>query len=177
MYYGVIIIMSKQSFLFAGRRNRSVLQFMKTFLLKFLLSITYRISRKSSRPLIFPASFIVSWREFFMKNKARVIKTSLYEYDAKRQRKFDREEGRIEGREEGRIEGREEGRIEGLREGRVKDRIIIIQRKIKRGKSLDVIADELETTIDEIEPLYNVVIKYSTDTDPEEILKEVIIKG
>ncbi len=37
-------------------------------------------------------------RDFLMKNKARAIKTSIYEYDAKRQRKFDKEEGREEER-------------------------------------------------------------------------------
>ena len=37
-------------------------------------------------------------REFLLKNKARVIRMSIYEYDAKRQRKFDREEGREEER-------------------------------------------------------------------------------
>ena len=35
-------------------------------------------------------------RDFLMKNKARAIKTSIYEYDAKRQRKFDKEEGKYE---------------------------------------------------------------------------------
>ena len=48
-------------------------------------------------------------REFLLKNKARVIKMSIYEYDEKKQRLFDREEGREEGRKEGLAEGRTEG--------------------------------------------------------------------
>ena len=37
-------------------------------------------------------------REFLLKNRARIIKMSIYEYDAKKQREFDREEGRAEER-------------------------------------------------------------------------------
>ena len=58
--------------------------------------------------------------------------------------------------------------------GEVKDRIILIRKKLKRGKTLDVIADELESTVEEVKPLYNAVIKCPVDMDPEEIAKSII---
>ena len=85
-------------------------------------------------------------KEFLMKHKAQVIKMSIYEYDEKKQREFDREEGREE------------------------ERILLIQKKICKGKTLDVIADELEASVEEIKPIYDAVVKYPTGTDPKVII-------
>ena len=79
---------------------------------------------------------------------------SIYEYDEKKQRRFDREEGREEGIPIG---------------GDIK-LIALIQKKVIKGKTLDAIADELESTEEEIRPLYDIVLKYPTDTDPRELL-------
>lgn len=88
--------------------------------------------------------------EFLRRNKARVIKMSIYEYDEKKQRRLDREEG--------------------IEDGGCLKLIVLTQKKVVKGKTLDVIADELETTVDEIRPIYDVVIRYPVDTDPKEIL-------
>ncbi len=48
--------------------------------------------------------------------------------------------------------------------------IILVQKKLNKGKSLDAIADELETTVEEIKPIYDAVIKYPLDTDPKDII-------
>ena len=92
-------------------------------------------------------------REFLLKHKARVIKMSIYEYDEKKQRKLDHEDGV------------EEGIELGIELGEIK----LIQKKIIKGKTLDTIADELELTIEEIKPLYDAVMKYPPDTDPKKI--------
>lgn len=96
-------------------------------------------------------------RDFLLKHKAQVIKMSIYEYDEKKQRKLDREEGREE----------------GLLEGQHTKVIVLIQKKVLKGKTLDIIADELESTIEEIRPIYETVIKYPTDTDPAVILAKM----
>lgn len=96
-------------------------------------------------------------RDFLLIHKAQVIKMSIYEYDEKKQRKLDREEGREE----------------GLLEGQHTKVIVLIQKKVLKGKTLDIIADELESTIEEIRPLYETVIKYPTDTDPAVILAKM----
>ena len=46
---------------------------------------------------------------------------------------------------------------------------MLIQKKIIKGKTLDTIAEELETTVEEIKPIYDAVMKYPTVTDPKEI--------
>ncbi|MCR5686895.1 MAG: hypothetical protein K6G58_02575 [Lachnospiraceae bacterium] len=58
---------------------------------------------------------------------------------------------------------REEGREEG--------RVSLIQKKVKKSKALDTIADELETTADEIRPLYDAVIGHPDVTNPKKILE------
>ena len=64
--------------------------------------------------------------------------------------------------EEGRLEGRIEGRIEQLLEQVVK--------KLSRGKTLDVIVDEIESTPEEIEPLVNFVMRFAPEYNLEQIL-------
>ncbi len=73
---------------------------------------------------------------------------------------------REEEREAGRTVGRAEGRAEGMDISNHARLISLIQKKIAKGKTLEVIADELESTIDEIKPIYDEVSKYPTDTDP-----------
>ncbi|MBQ6318245.1 MAG: hypothetical protein IJI23_00450 [Lachnospiraceae bacterium] len=80
---------------------------------------------------------------------------SIYEYDEKKQRRLDREDGR--------------------KEGENTKMIVLIQKKIIKGKTLDIIADELESTVDEIKPFYDAVIKYPQDMKPEDILARVEI--
>lgn len=97
-------------------------------------------------------------RDFLLKHKAQVIKMSIYEYDEKKQRQFDREEGI------------EKGIEKGIPMGASIKLINQVQKKIIKGKKLDTIVDDLESTIDEIKPIYDVAIKYPADTDPKEIL-------
>lgn len=73
-----------------------------------------------------------------------------------------------------REEGRAEGLAEGLEKGIVQERIILIQRKIRKGKTLDAIVDELESTAEEIMPIYETVMKHPKDADPGEILKDLL---
>ena len=94
-------------------------------------------------------------KDFLLKHKAQVIKMSIYEYDENKQRRFDREEGREEG-------------------GNIK-LITLIQKKVIKGRTLDAIADELESTEEEIKPLYDIVLQYPTDTDPRELLAHLSV--
>ena len=119
--------------------------------------------------------------EFLKKQRAEVIKVSIYEFDAKKYEGWIREESREEGREEGRQEGREEGRQEGRLEGRLEGReegdlnrlILQVQKKVRRNKELSVIVDELESDEEEIRPIYEAVLKYGPDLPPEEIRKKM----
>ncbi|MCR5590812.1 MAG: Rpn family recombination-promoting nuclease/putative transposase [Lachnospiraceae bacterium] len=73
------------------------------------------------------------------------------------------------GREEGRAEGRAEGREEGIELGSSYHLIMLIKRKIEKNEPLELIADELETTADEIRPFYDAIIK-NPALEPSELL-------
>ena len=60
------------------------------------------------------------------------------------------------------------------KEGGELKEIKLIQKKIAKNKPLDIIASELESTVEEIKPIYDAVIKYPTDTEPEMILSDLI---
>ena len=83
---------------------------------------------------------------------------SIYEYDEKKQRKLDHQDGVEEGMELG-IELGE---------------IILIQKKIIKGKTLDAIAEDLESTVDEIRPIYDAVQKFPAGTEAEKIYEELL---
>ena len=69
------------------------------------------------------------------------------------------ERGIEKGRLEGRMEGRLEGRLEGRMEGRETTLMSLIQKKLAKGKFLDQIADELEETVEIIQPLYEQILQ------------------
>ena len=78
--------------------------------------------------------------EFLLKNKTEVIKVSIYEYD----KEFEEKKLRKAEYEAGRQDGIEIGRQDGIEIGK---RILlekIIKKKLKKGKSTEQIADELE---------------------------------
>ena len=57
-------------------------------------------------------------RDFLLKNRAKAIAVSLFEYDEKRELRLIRKEEYAEGLKEGRESGLKEGRESGLKEGR-----------------------------------------------------------
>ncbi|MBD5542236.1 MAG: hypothetical protein HDR00_13815 [Lachnospiraceae bacterium] len=81
-------------------------------------------------------------REFLTKQKAEVVKMSIYEFDEEREMKLIREDEREIGREEGLEKGREEGR----EEGRVKVERILMLNKILLS---DNRIDDLKRAVDD----------------------------
>ena len=73
---------------------------------------------------------------------------------------------------EGRAEGKEEGREEILQQMR-KNKIIVIYKKVQKGKTLDVIADELEEEVEEIKPIYDMVYASGEKCDVEKICEKL----
>ena len=63
----------------------------------------------------------------------------------------------------------EDGKNEGRIEGRIETKILIVCRKVKKGKSIEIIADELEDTVENIIPIYEAVIQCGVDKDAKEI--------
>ena len=91
--------------------------------------------------------------EFLKKQRAEVIKVSIYEFDAKQYEGWIREEGRGE--------------------GDLYRLISQVQKKVRRNKDFSVIVDELESDAEEIRPIYEAVLKYGPDLPPEELLRNI----
>lgn len=82
--------------------------------------------------------------DVLLKNKAEVMDMLLTEYDEKKHMKAIRKEGYEDGLEAGRIEGLELGRIQGRAQGAEGKLEELICKKLAKGKSVEVIAEELE---------------------------------
>ena len=80
------------------------------------------------------------WIPFLKQNRVEAKSVSIYEYDQEKHMRQEREtfweEGRVAGLKEGTITGRVQGRGELLKE--------LIQKKLAKGKSISVIAEEVE---------------------------------
>ena len=64
-------------------------------------------------------------------------------------------------------------RREGRAEGRTEVLISQLYRKIKKGKTLEEIAEDLEEEADKIKPIYDMVVKYLPNYEPEKILEKL----
>ena len=92
-------------------------------------------------------------REFLEKHKAEVIKVSIFEYDQEKHLRQEREQAWEEGREAGMAEGIAKGKAAGIAEGGQNKLLELIEKKLRKGKSIAQIADELEEPEDAIEKL------------------------
>ena len=69
--------------------------------------------------------------------------------------------------EDSKAEGRTEGRAEGKGAGETLKLISQVRKKYLKGKSLEVIADEVEESPEVIEPILALVEEYPEDTNEE----------
>ncbi|MCD8362841.1 MAG: hypothetical protein LUC98_07770 [Lachnospiraceae bacterium] len=76
-------------------------------------------------------------------------------------------------KEEGREEGRQEGRQMGQQEGRWLSLISLVCRKLKRNKSLEAIAAELEEDPAVIRQICDVAAAFAPDYDEPAILSVI----
>ena len=78
-----------------------------------------------------------------------------------------------EGREEGKAEGLTVGIMKGRAEGEKVQLIKQICKKLKKGKTLDMIAEELEEDLTVIEKICTEAQKYAPDFDCEQLYAEL----
>lgn len=71
---------------------------------------------------------------------------------------------------------RDLGREEGKAEGRAEREIELICRKLAKGKSPEVIAEDLEENLSEVQRICDVAAKYAPDYNTEKILMELEVK-
>ena len=111
-------------------------------------------------------------REFLLENKAEVVKMFLTEYNEKQTL----ENTYNDGVEVGKEKGIEIGKAQGIEFGERRKLIEMVYKKIKRGKTVEEIADDLEEDIEVINPIFNEIEKVGLDKSLEEIIKKVKVK-
>ena len=94
------------------------------------------------------------------------------DYTFERQLTLEREDARSEGWREGQETGHTAGLTEGLRISRIN----IICKKLSKNKTIEQIADELETEVSEVAPICEAAAKYAPDYDVEAIYREIYLK-
>ena len=67
-------------------------------------------------------------------------------------------------------DGVEEGRAEGA----VHHLVASVVKKVQKNKTLDQIADELEESVEDIHPIYDIVKKHAPEYDADTITTEVL---
>ena len=99
--------------------------------------------------------------DYLRKKGSEVINMLQAEYDYE----LDIEVQREEAYEDGLRAGEQIGRENGISEGMQEKEIILIVKKVRRGKDLQTIADELEEPVDEVRKIYEAVMKAAPDYD------------
>ena len=118
-------------------------------------------------------------REFLLENKAEVVKMFLTEYNEKQTLEnmyndgveVGKEIGKEKGIEIGKAQGIEMGKVQGIEFGERRKLIEMVYKKIKRGKTVEEIADDLEEDIEVINPIFNEIEKVGLDKSLEEIME------
>lgn len=71
-------------------------------------------------------------------------------------------------------DGVEEGRAEGYAKGAVHYLTASVVKKVQKDKNLEQIAEELEESVEDIQPIYDIVKKYAPEYDVDAITAEVL---
>ena len=103
--------------------------------------------------------------DFLRENRAEVVAMSIFEFDEEKELKLIREDEYEYGFENGYEEGRKEGQRRQLIEG--------ICKKLRKGKDIENIAEELEEEIGIVEKIYEIAQKFAPEYNIEEIMKVV----
>lgn len=98
--------------------------------------------------------------DFLLANKAEVMKMTIFEYDEEQHKQTLLSEGY------------EDGFNDGFSNGNLSTLITQICRKLKKGKSPEIIADDLEEDFDVIQHLCYIAKNYAPDYDVKEIVNK-----
>ena len=115
--------------------------------------------------------------DFFRNRRREIEKVAALDFTFERREKLiardNYEDGRSAGIEEGRRAGKREGKREGIEEGIKLKEMELIVKKVKKGMNLEEIADILEKPSEEIQDIYEVVMKNAPEYDVDKIVEEL----
>ena len=99
--------------------------------------------------------------DFFEQHREEVVEVSIYDYDEEKVRKTLVDEAV------------EEAVEEAIRENRQQNMINLIIKKVKKEKTLETIASELEENVEDIKVLYDMVKEAAPEYDVDKIMKKL----
>ena len=123
-------------------------------------------------------------REFLLENKAEVVKMFLTEYNEKQTLEntyndgveVGKEIGKEKGIEIGKAKGIELGKVQGIEFGERRKLIEMVYKKIKRGKTVEEIADDLEENIEVVKQIYGDINAVGINKNLEVIIEQLTMK-
>ena len=111
--------------------------------------------------------------DFLRRNRAEVVKMSIYEYDEEKNYKMLQEQywnmGHERGKSEGIAQGRAEGRAEGKNEGKTRAFIQLILAKMQKNYTPEQIADILEMDPNFVKAVCQIAVPMSPNYDLDKI--------
>ena len=118
--------------------------------------------------------------DFLRRNRAEVVKMSIYEYDEEKNYKMLQEQywnmgherGKSEGIAQGRAEGMAQGMARGRAEGELKEAIRLILIKIKKQQSPEQIADFLELDLNFVKAVCQIAAPMAPNYDLDKIYEK-----
>ena len=109
-------------------------------------------------------------KEFLLERREDVQKIMMFDLTYEKQMENAKREWYNDGVEEGRAEGYSSG----IAEGTVRYLVASVVKKVQKNKTLDQIADELEESVEDIHPIYDIVKKHAPEYDADTITTEVL---
>ena len=117
-------------------------------------------------------------KNFLLERGEDVQKSMMFDLTYEKQMENAKREWYNDGVEEGRAEGYSsgiaEGRASGIAEGTVRYLVASVVKKVQKNKTLEQIADELEESVEDIHPIYDIVKKHAPEYDADTITTEVL---
>jgi flagellar biosynthesis/type III secretory pathway protein FliH len=109
-------------------------------------------------------------KNFLLERGEDVQKSMMFDLTYEKQMENAKREWYNDGVEEGRAEGYSSG----IAEGTVRYLVASVVKKVQKNKTLDQIADELEESVEDIHPIYDIVKKHAPEYDADTITTEVL---
>lgn len=113
-------------------------------------------------------------KDFLLERGEDVQKIMMFDLTYEKQMENAKREWYNDGVEEGYSTGIKEGYSSGIAKGDVGRLVNSIIKKLQKNKSLEQIADELEESVETIQPIYDIVKKHAPEYDADTITTEVL---
>jgi predicted transposase YdaD len=115
-------------------------------------------------------------REFLLENKAEVVRMFLTEYNEKQTLENMYNDGVEVGKGIGKEKGIEIGKVQGIEFGERRKLIEMVYKKIKKGKTVEEIAGDLEENIEVVKQIYGNINAVGINKNLEVIIEQLTMK-